>query len=151
MSIHKHWVLERSYISPHLSVSCAEADYRCILVWHAHLAQDGPAGCDPGEQPVLWDACQHHPSQRHSTQHTRVAFILKHANRRRTANSYLLVKILRRQEEVVERDEVSLQKSHQQDQIHTICKLQTHFSQNNTVLSQIDITHYSGMLKLLTV
>ncbi len=60
-STHKHWILERSYTSPHLSVSCAEADYRCILVRHAHLAEAGPAGCDPGEQPVLWADCQHHP------------------------------------------------------------------------------------------
>lgn len=25
------------------------------------LAQAGPAGSDPGEQPVLWADCQHHP------------------------------------------------------------------------------------------
>lgn len=36
---------------------------------------------------------------------------------------YLLVKILRREEKVVEWHEVALQQPHQQYQINTVCKL----------------------------
>lgn len=82
-----------------------------------------------------WAACTlgwlSTPPPLNDTQHSTPGWLstLKHANRRCTHNLYLLVKILRGQEEVVEGDEVSFQKSHQQDQIHTICKLQTRLSQ----------------------
>lgn len=88
-----------------------------------------------------WAACTlgwlSTPPPLNDTQHSAPGWLstLKHANRRCTHNLYLLVKILRGQEEVVEGDEVSFQKSHQQDQIHTICKLQICLSQNNSILS----------------
>lgn len=59
-----------------------------------------------------------------------------HGGQKREMALYLLIKVLGREEEVVEWHEVSLQQTHQQHQIHTVCKLRQRHSQ---VMSE----HYS--------
>lgn len=62
-------------------------------------------------------------------------------------NSHLLLKVFRSEEEIVERHEVPFQESHQEHQVHSVCKLNTHTQVTHTscmLATQISLTCYSS-------